>query len=292
MSLLMEQTKDDVCIIPDHFDAYLDGRNHEHDKKLWSVFQLTAQHLESGEEEQKRHFSAIEGKLDEIIRVLNDNNSVYRTISEKLDKLSASILQTSTLQPDHLNSYGKSVKQLQKNISKVKDLRGRFLRAEQMSSYTEEMLAMDPPFVQRKFRVKVSKGTPADEIESYENEAIHRATMETKRLKIRMNRWDKDLAKLNEEIQDALTSSDIKESDRVKFEIQLKKGEDLNRRKSLRAFQRIQRTCEKELNSSDTQFLLKYVEERNWALEGGDNSQKSKDKSRPHYSRHRKEYTP
>ena len=152
--------------------------------------------------------------------------------------------------------------QLKKNISKVKDLRGQFLRAEKMSNYTEELLCMDPPFVQRKFRVKVSRDTPTDEIESYQDEAIQRAKMESTRMKIRMKRWDEEIANLNSEIQIALSDPAIDNKDRAKYENWLKKDEDINQRKCKTAVRRIQKEIQCELQSSRTQFLLKYTEDK------------------------------
>ena len=149
-----------------------------------------------------------------------------------------------------------------KNISKVKNLRGQFLRAEKMSNYTKELLCMDPPFVQRKFRVKVSRDTPTDEIESYQDEAIQHAKMETTRMKIRMKRWDEEIAKINSEIQIALSNHTINDKDKAKYKEWLKKDEDINQRKCNTAFRRIQKGIQCELQSNRTQFLLKYTEDK------------------------------
>ena len=286
----MDQSDKASCIIPDSIFDACTGKGSEHDSKLWSVLKPIAG-FESGEAEQNRHVSAIESKLDEITRLLNDNNSVNKAISKKLDQLSASVYPSTTQVDDVPEVKDSPVKQLRKNISKVKSLTGKYLRAEHMSSYTEELLEMSPPFVQRKYRIKVNSDSHADEIESYEQDAIGRASRETERLRIRMRRWDQELAKLKEEIKEALANPNISGPDKIKMEHQLKKDEDVNRKKSLNAFQRIQKTCEKEMESGGSQFLLKYVEKRHWGPEGGGIFQKSKQKIQHHHSRQQKSGT-
>ena len=79
----------------------------------------------------------MEDKINEIIRVQKDNSSAYSAINVRLDDLTKSELDLSKLVHDHLNAESFPAKELKKNISKVKDLRGQFLRAEKMSTYTE-----------------------------------------------------------------------------------------------------------------------------------------------------------
>ena len=289
----MDRTKDDLCIIPDSiFGTYGNNRT-EHDALLWSVLERIATNLESGKEEQQRHLLAMEDKINEIIRVQKDNNSAYTAINLRLDELTKSVSAMSTLLNDRLNADTFPAKELKKDISKVKDLRGQFLRAEKMSTYTEEMLLQNPPFVQKKFRVKVSNNTPVDEIVSYQDEAIQRARMETKRLRIRMKRWENDLADLNEKIQRSLQDPNLEGIDKAKIEEQLKKDEQFNMKKTLTAFRRVQKSCEKELNAGGSQFLLKYTENRHSELEkregkhGGERSG-----IRHHHSHHWRDRTP
>ena len=52
--------------------------------------------LESGKVEQKRHFAVMEEKMDELIRVLKDN-AAYAELSTKLDVLTKSITDNSTI---------------------------------------------------------------------------------------------------------------------------------------------------------------------------------------------------
>ena len=291
MPLLLERTVDDSCIIPDSIsDTCIENRS-EHDTELWSFLQHIAC-FESGEATQKSQFSAIESKLDEIIRVLNDNNRVYKAISQKLDNLPMPISTTTTPQEHHPEVDENPVKKLQKDISKVKRLTGKYLRADQMSSYTEQLMALSPPFVQRKFRIKVNSDTHPDEIESYEKDAIGRATRETERLKIRMKRWDQELAKLNDSINTGLANPIIKGPDKVKLEQQLKRDEVINEKKSLKAFQRIQQSCDKELDSGGSQFLLKFIQTRHLEPERRRMHQKSKYGSRYHHPRRKNPVSP
>ena len=289
----MDRINDDICIFPEYLpDTYAKDKT-EHDVLLWSVLERIANHLELGKVEQQRHFLEMEEKINEIIRVQQENNSAYTAISLQLDELTRSVSASSTLLNDHLNG-DKAAKELKKNISKVKDLRGQFLRAEKMSAYTDELLTHYPPFVQKKFRTKVSINTPTDEIVSYEDEAIQRARMETKRLRIRMNRWENDLAALNKEIQCALGDPNLNGPDKVKFEEQLKNDEIFNKKKSLTTFERVQKSCEKELNAGGTQFLLKYTEDRHSKVEKEEGKgRRERSRNQRHHSHHRRrDHTP
>ena len=277
----MDRIINDVCIIPDSFfDTYTEKRT-EQETLLW--------YLESGKVEQKRHFAAMEEKMDELICVLKNNN-VYAEISAKLDVLTKSISKNSTLVVDDQSNAEdmRSARQLKKNISRVKNLQGKFLRAEKMATYSDELLSMDPPYVQRKFRVKVSYDTPTEEIEIYENQSIHRARMETTLLKIRMKRWEKEIADLQQEIKLAFEDPKMKKAEKSNFEEQVKKNEDVNMRKSLKAFKRVQRTCDNELNSGNTQFLLKFTEDKPFASGGWGNGRRSSSRDRFQHNQHRK----
>ena len=280
----MDRIIDDMCIIPDsNFDTYTEKRS-EHDT-------LLLLYLESGKAEQKRHFAVMEEKMDELIRVLRDNNA-YAEISTKLDLLTNSISNTSTLLHQPIADDTSSTQQLKKNINKVKNLRGKFLRAEKMATYSDELLSMNPPYVQRKFRMKVSSNTPTEEIEVYEKDSIQRARMETKLLKIRMKRWEKDLAELQGEIHHAFQDPKMKEAEKSYFENQLKKNEEVNSKKSHKAFMRVKRTCENEMDAGNTQFLLKFIEEKPSAPGGWGKRKRSTSRDHSHSNHRRKNYTP
>ena len=160
-----------------------------------------------------------------------------------------------------------------------------------MATYTDELLLKDPPFVQRKFRVKVSHETPTDEIESYQDESIQRAKMESTHLKIRMKRWENDLAELQREIDLAFGDPNLKEIDKSNVEDKLKKDEEVNTRKTLKAFRRVQQTCENELNAGGPQFLLKFIEDKPVSPGGWGKIQKPTSKSRFCLNRHWKDRT-
>ena len=145
---------------------------------------------------------------------------------------------------------------------------------------------MNPPFVQRKFRVKVSQDTPTDEIQSYKDESIQRARMETTRLKIRMKRWEKDLAELQQKIDLTFEDPNMKEEEILKFEQILKKDEEVNARKTQKAFRRVQITCENELNAGGTQFLLKFIKDKPLTPGGWGYDQRSTLKKRFRPNRH------
>ena len=281
----MDRIIDDMCIIPDsNFDTYTEKRS-EHDT-------LLLLYLESGKAEQKRHFAVMEEKMDELIRVLKDN-AAYAEMSTKLDVLTKSISDNSTILHDHINAENpNSTKKLQKNINKLKNFRGKFLRAKKMANYTDELLSMNPPFVQRKFRAKVSHDTPKDEIESYEIDSIRRAKMESSLLKIRMKRWEKSIAELQQEIDLALGDPKMKDLEISKFQYKLNKNEEVNTRKSLKAFRRVQKSCENELNAGGTQFLLKFIKDEPKAPGGWGNHSTPTSKNSFHLNRHWKDRFP
>ena len=99
----MDRINDDICIFPENLSGIYANNKTEHDVLLWSVFERIANHLESGKVDQQRHFLAMEGKIDEMIRVQKQNNSAYTAISLQLDELTRSVSASSTLLNDHLN---------------------------------------------------------------------------------------------------------------------------------------------------------------------------------------------
>ena len=117
---------------------------------------------------------------------------------------------------------------MQNNILKLKDLRGQYLRAEKTSEFIEEGLARDPPYVQRKFRVKISKDTPADEIDLCKSEATDNAEREVSLMKIRMKRWEEEINALRAEITTALSRPNITVGERTNFQQQITRDDDMN----------------------------------------------------------------
>ena len=76
-------------------------------------------------------------------------------------------------------------------------------------------LARDPPYVQRQFRAKISKDTPADEIDLCRSEATDNAKREVSLMKIRMNRWEDEISALRAEITEALSRPNISVGDKT-----------------------------------------------------------------------------
>ena len=211
----IKSIKEDICILPgDILSTYFADRKKDNED-LCGIFDRIASSLESRATEDNRHHAVMEAKMDELIRTQSD--SVYKKVVDKLDELTDAVNKTSTIILNQTAVDG--TKQLRKNILKVKDLRGQYLRAEKMSAYTEDHLAKSPPYVQRKFRTKVSKNTPVDELESYKDIAMQRAKSECDILKIRMRRWDEEIAELNSCIEESLANPNLGRSEKQNLKI-------------------------------------------------------------------------
>ena len=254
----VDSIKDNICILPgDILSTYLEDRKKDNED-LCAIFSRIVSSLESRATEDNRHHAVMEAKMDELIRTQRDE-SVYNKVVDKLEELTDAVTKTSTILLNQTTVDG--TEQLQKNILKLKELRGQYLRAEKLSSFTEEHLAKSPPFVQQKFRTKVSKDTPVDELESYKDIAIQRAKSECDILKIRMRRWEEEITELKSGIEEALSNPNLGRLEKAKFEEQMKKNEEANTKERDEAIKKIVNTTNEELNSEMTQFLLKYVED-------------------------------
>ena len=90
---------------------------------------------------------------------------------------------------------------------------------------------------------------------------MQRAKSECDILKIRMRRWDEEIAELNSCIEESLANPNFGRSEKAKFEDMIKKNEEKNVKERDEAMKKIMKTTNEELNSETTQFLLKYVED-------------------------------
>ena len=101
--------------------------------------------------------------MDQIILTQNNTSTHETYISDIRERISA-LTEAITQSSEKINTYGKNKESMKNNILKLNDLRGQYLRAIKTAEFIEEGLARDSPYVQRKFRVKISNDTPADEI--------------------------------------------------------------------------------------------------------------------------------
>ena len=150
---------------------------------------------------------------------------------------------------------------MQQNVLKLKDLRGQYLRSQRTSEFITEGLARNPPYVQEKFRVKISKRTPAYEIDSYKSEATDKAKLEVSRFKIRMQHWEEEIKMLRAEIATALSRPNASVRDKINFEQQIKRDEDMNFKRREDEMKIIKDKFETEMKSGADQFLIKYTED-------------------------------
>ena len=272
----IEAAQEDICIIPSEiFTDLLKGKQ-QRDDDLFSVLNRIANALENGEEQKKKHFQSMEAKMDQIILAQNDSSTfeTYMTeIGEKISSLTAAISQSSETIVEKIDTSEKDKESTQKNILKLKDLRGQYMRSEKTSEFIEEGLARNPPYVQRKFRVKMSKETPADEINIYITEATDNAKRDVSKMKIRMKRWEEEINILKAEIATSLSRPNVSARDRTDYEQQMRRDEDLNLKQREDAVKLLKENFETDIRSGADQFLLKYTEDAESGDEARNNDQ-------------------
>ena len=254
----LDAIKDNICILPgDIVDTLLKDRKEE-SVTLFQTLDRIASSLETGATENKRHNAAMEAKMDEMIRIQNENSEKAEIVA-KLDNLTDAVTKTSTAL-EKQSSVG-DTEQLKKNLLQLKDVKGQFLRSQKLAAYTEELLDHDPPYAQRKYRTKVSHGTHEEEIQSYKDETKAKVKSDNERMRMRMRRWEEEIADLNLQIEEALANPNLGRQEKTKFEEQIKKNEEAIVKERDEAFQKIVDEVNKDLNSGETQFLLKFIDE-------------------------------
>ena len=260
----LEAAQEDICIIPsDIFSDLLKGQQ-QRDGDLFGVLNRIATALETMEEHRYRHFLSLELKMNKLI-LSQSNTSTLETlildIGEKISGLTEAIAQSSKTMNENIHTGEKDKEAMQKNISKLKNLRGQYLSAERTSEFIEEGLARSPPYVDRKFRVEMNKDTPADEIDLYKSEAMDKAKREVSLLKIRLTRWEKEISTLRADITTELSRQNASVRDRMNIEQQIKKDEELNLERREDTIQMIKDHFEADMRSGAAQFLIKYTED-------------------------------
>lgn len=257
-----DSVKDDVCLIPSEVLAGILQDKQNRDDKLYGVLDRIATNLETGVGNSLKHFHNQELKMDQIIIAANDTSSMETSlyqIGEKLDKLTEAVTNSANNLQTRIGDDEKDTEKMKKNILKLKDLRGQYLRAEKMSNFSEELMNKTPPYVQGKFRMKVARDLPEEELECYRTDALHNARSENDKMKIRMRRWEEEIAQLNLEINTVLNNPNTPQTLKTKMEQQIKKDEEINQNERENAIKKIKETYETETGSGTTQFLLKYV---------------------------------
>ena len=190
--------------------------------------------------------------MDQIIIALNDSSSMETSlydIGEKLDKLTETVANSATILQSEMGDDEKENEKTQKNILKLKDLRNQYLRSEKMVDYTEELLAKNPPYIQRKHRVKVSRELPEEELECYRTDARHNVTSENEKMKIRMKRWEEEINQLKTDITSALNRPSMLPSMKTKLEQQMHTNEEENQKDREEEIKKIRETYESETKS-------------------------------------------
>ena len=138
----IEAAQEDICIIPSEiFTDLLKGKQ-QRDDDLFSVLNRIANALENGEEQKKKHFQSMEAKMDQIILAQNDSSTfeTYMTeIGEKISSLTAAISQSSETIVEKIDTSEKDKESTQKNILKLKDLRGQYFRSEKTSELLKKV---------------------------------------------------------------------------------------------------------------------------------------------------------
>ena len=260
--IYIEAAQGDVCVIPSEVFAGLLKEKQQCDERLWEVLNRVADVLETEKEAKIHHFQAMEMKLDNLIIAQNDTQkqTCMDMIGERISNLTEAVRNSNTLVGATNQTDDKTIN---KNILKLKDLRGQYLRSEKTSELMEELLTKDVPYVQRKYRVKVSRDTHEDEISCHKADAERIARTEIALMKCRMKRWTDEINILKTNLSTALSHQSMQHEMKVKYELRIKRDEESNAKERDVAVKKIKDTYENEVNSGATQFLLKYVDDEN-----------------------------
>ena len=230
-------------------------------KSFVEVLNRIADVLETQKEAKTLHFQALEMKLDNLIIAQNDTrkDTCMDMIGQRISNLTEAVRGSNTF--GIMNN--ENDKTINKNILKLKDLRGQYLRSEKTSKLMEELLAKDVPYVQQKYRAKVSKDTHEDEILCHKSFAERNARTEIALMRCRMKRWEDEINILKTNISTALAHPNTQHETKVKYEVRIKRDEETNIKERDAAVKKIRDTYEKEVNSGATQFLLKFIDGEN-----------------------------
>ena len=152
----------------------------------------------------------------------------------------------------------KVLKTAEESISKIKELRGQVLKTDKLSSYYEELYTQDPPFVLEKFRVQVNDGVPEYELDIRREEALSNARRQVRLMQVRMNDFNQKIENLQEQVSSILSSPMISPTEKIILEDQMQKDEEQNAKECDEVFNHVKAACSKELQSDQTQFLLKF----------------------------------
>ena len=192
-------------------------------KRIIVTNKLLTEYLESSEEV----FCVI--TKDVLEAVIQDSAGAYnetrRLIQESNDKYSASLDALTntikdTLDTHHRDSQASSIdatkakpssnQSLQEinieNQFKIrKDVTSRIVRAERLSTYYQELLAMDPPFVRHEFRTKVNKNTSETSLAHRRKQTIDNVQVEINIMKDNIKNWTEKRNKMDEKLQEHLS---------------------------------------------------------------------------------------
>ena len=91
---------------------------------------------------------------------------------------------------------------------------------------------------------------------------INNVEKEVQRMEIRMKRWDTQINELNDNISEAMTSSTITKNEKDDLQREIIAIEDEITKKRELSFRKVKNECEMEIAAGETQFLLKYVDQR------------------------------
>ena len=253
--------KDDVCIIPAPlFGEFIQGMKIRDEKFLESTSKLC--------QTQDRLCFAIEhiasNMHSEETNVhrppADDPNMLHETlvkIGEKLDMLTEAVRE-GAISINNKMAGEKVLKTAEESISKIKELRGQVLKTDKLSSYYEELYTQDPPFVLEKFRVQVNDGVPEYELDIRREEALSNARRQVRLMQVRMNDFNQKIENLQEQVSSVLSSPMISPTEKIILEDQMQKDEEQNAKECDEVFNHVKAACSKELQSDQTQFLLKF----------------------------------
>ena len=193
--------------------------------------------LESMNASTGEQSSTLLSKMDELISKISTSNATLSTTTQPITD-------------DNLKQM------VYKKCNKEQQIR----RANELSEYFTELLAMNPPYAHRQYRTKVNRNTPEYEKKIHSDNTIHKVNQEIQLMKERVKNWTVEIQSMQETIDNTLQHLD---DNRVeKFNKILKEESEKQLNDWTDRFASYKRTVNRDIESGASQYLLKYADEK------------------------------
>ena len=133
-------------------------------------------------------------------------------------------------------------------------------RATELSEYYTELLARNPPFVQRKYRTKINRNTPEFEKKIHSDNTVQKVKQEIHLFQERVKNWTVEVQTLQGQIDGVLRS--VSEIQANKFNKMLSDETERQQNEWSDKFALLKRTVSRDIDSGASQYLLKYADKK------------------------------